>query len=91
MEKPRISPKILETLELSDKEKKVFEALLIWQWGQDVAKIAREARVARTTTLFILKKFERRKLAEKYIRINGRRVMWRYKRELESFKKSSFH
>ena len=67
----------LENLDLSENELKVMNALLDIQMYHNVTFIAKKANLPRTTTLYILKKFEKRKLAKQINGITGgKRKYW---------------
>lgn len=72
------SLRFLNSLGLSQNERMVFDALLQLKMARNVSVIARTAKVPRTTTLYILKKFEIRKLVKRAI--NGKRDLWMYNR-----------
>jgi predicted transcriptional regulator len=67
---------LINALGLSPKEKAVFDALLSFQMARNVSVIARAAKLPRTTTLYILNKFDNRKLARRST--TEKRVKWMY-------------
>jgi DNA-binding MarR family transcriptional regulator len=71
-----LSLPLLNALGLSSKEKIVLDALLSFQMAKNVSIIARKAQLPRTTTLYILKKFEKRKLAKRST--TEKRIKWMY-------------
>jgi DNA-binding MarR family transcriptional regulator len=78
MNAPRPSLALINALGLSPKEKAVLDALLSFQMARNVSVIARQASLPRTTTLYILRKFEKRKLARRSA--TEKRVKWIYHR-----------
>ena len=76
-----IHPVVMGVIGLTENETKVLNALLTFQMGRDVAKIGKVAGIPRTTTLYTLKKLERRGLA--FTTLHGKRYWWRYKRGLD--------
>lgn len=76
----KITHAFIETLDLSAKEKSILDSLLSVQLSQNVSHIAKLAKLPRSTTLYILRKFERRKLVRKIIK--GKRTYWLYRRSL---------
>ena len=81
MTKPEIHPKILDSVGLSNNEQVVFDVLLNQKLARNVSAIAKTAGLARTTVIYILKRLEQRKLAEKVL--HGKRLYWKYKKGLE--------
>ena len=81
MSTPEINPKILESIGLSDNERMVFEVLLNQKLARNVSVIAKTARLPRTTVIYILRRLEQRKLAERVLHL--RRLHWKYRRGLE--------
>ena len=73
----------LKHLNLTETELKVMDALLEIKLTQNVTFIAEKADLPRTTTLYILKKFQKRKLAERIPRLgppgrgDKKRYHWR--------------
>jgi hypothetical protein len=67
---------LINALGLSPKEKVVFDALISFQMARNVSVIARQAKLPRTPTLYILKKFEIRKLARRLA--TEKRTKWMY-------------
>jgi sugar-specific transcriptional regulator TrmB len=81
MTKPEINPKIVESIGLSENERAVFEVLLNQKLARNVSAIAKTARLPRTTVIYILRRLEQRKLAERVLHV--KRLYWKYKRGLE--------
>ncbi|MEI8327900.1 MAG: helix-turn-helix domain-containing protein [Candidatus Taylorbacteria bacterium] len=73
-----IHPVVLGVIGLTENEEAVLNALLTFQMGKDVAKVGRVAGLPRTTTLYTLKKLEKRGLA--FTTLHGKRNWWRFKR-----------
>jgi DNA-binding MarR family transcriptional regulator len=76
MNTPQPSLALINALGLSPREKAVFDALLYFQMARNVSVIARQAKLPRTTTLYILEKFENRKLARRST--VEKRAKWMY-------------
>ena len=81
MKRVEINQKIIDSLGLSENEAKVFEVLITQSLGRDVAKIARVAKLPRTTVGDVLRRLMERGLAERVIM--EKRYRWKYKRGLE--------
>ena len=62
-------------------ERKVLDAVRTFQCGRDVAKIGKVAGLPRTTTLYNLKKLEKRNLVFKTL--HNKRYWWRFKRGVD--------
>lgn len=76
-----IDPRIVETLKLSENEIRVLDVLRKYSIARRVTHIAKDAGLPRTTVVYILKRFENRKLAERIV--YGKRTTWKFKRGLE--------
>ena len=68
------------TLGLSLREQKLLDALKLLKIAASVSKIAGTAALPRSTTLFLLRKFEKRNLARRIT--VGKRTRWMYDRKL---------
>lgn len=73
------SPVLINSLGFSSNEKAVFEALISLNMAQNVSRIARTAKLPRTTTLYILHKFKERKLVTRVTL--KKRAKWMYNRQ----------
>ncbi len=71
---------ILETLDLTRAERAVLDELLAYRMARSVSHIARNAGVPRTTTLYILIRFEKRKIVKMVL--HGKRYRWMYNRTI---------
>jgi len=78
---------ILNSLKLSKNEKAVLDVLEKQKLGQNVSKIAASARVPRTTSIYILRKLERWKIARR-VKI-GKRHHWVYNKIIEHWGKKT--
>ena len=78
MKEPFSSPVLISALGFSLNEKVVLDALISLKMSHNVSQIAKRADLPRTTTLYILKKFEKRKLARKVL--TKKRYKWMYNR-----------
>jgi sugar-specific transcriptional regulator TrmB len=83
--KIHINAKIILSLGLSENEMKVFGALLDQPLAKNVSRIGKRASLPRVTTLGILRRLEKRKLAEQVL--SGKRYHWKFKRGLEFMKR----
>lgn len=81
MPKPQINPKIIGSLGLSENEQIVFDELINQKLARNVSMIAKNVGLPRTTVIYILRRFHRRKMAERVL--HGKRWYWKYKRGLE--------
>jgi len=70
---------LLENLNLSENEHKVMKVLLELKLPQNVTFIAQKAGIPRTTTLYILNNFQKRKLAVRKLNFTGHR---RYQKKI---------
>ncbi|GEM_PF-1589187 len=75
---------ILEALNMSQNEKAVFKTLEKQKMGRTVSKIARDAGIPRTTTDYILRKFEKWKLVRKIY--SRKRYHWLFNRMLRTYR-----
>jgi predicted transcriptional regulator len=78
---------ILEALNLSPKERVVLGVLQQQTLAQKISKIALRAELPHTTTSFILRKLEKRKLVAR-IKTNNH-FRWKYKRNLDVIEEES--
>ena len=74
---------ILEALNLSDKERSVLDVLRHQPLAQKISKISLQASLPQTTTAFILRKLEKRKLAMR-MRHNNHFV-WKYRKNIDLY------
>lgn len=81
MKKIEIIPKIVDALGLTENERRVFDVLLIQTLGSRVSRIAREAKLPRTTVFDALKRLQKRRLVERVT--VEKRIYWKYKKGLE--------
>ena len=51
-----INPTIVGAIGLTENERTVLGALMVFQMGRDVSKVAKRSGIPRTTTLYTLKK-----------------------------------
>jgi hypothetical protein len=77
-----IHPVVMEVIGLTANETKVLNALLTFQMGRDVAKVSKVAGLPRTTTLYTLKKLQKRGLVFKTL--HKKRFWWRFERGLDT-------
>ncbi|MES2215894.1 MAG: helix-turn-helix domain-containing protein [Patescibacteria group bacterium] len=80
-----LTPAAIHALNFSENELRVFEALEKCKTLQPASKIARMAGVPRTTALYILHKFEDRKIARR--QWGGKKYKWRYDKRIEFMQK----
>ncbi len=76
-----IHPVVMGVIGLTVNERKVLDAVSTFQCGRDVAKFGRVAGLPRTTTLYNLKKLEKRNLVFKTL--HKKRFWWRFKRAVD--------
>ncbi len=86
-----LHPSIIEAMNLSENEKKVFKALLNTQMASSVARLARLAGIPRTTAAYTIKSLQKRNVAilvrhEK----KGKRARWKYNKVL-SYRNRNFN
>ena len=72
-----------DLMNLSEKERRIFEVLGQKQMGARASKISNESGLPLSTTAYILRKLEKRKLISKS-RISGKRDFWRCERRLKN-------
>ena len=70
-------------LNLSDKEKQIFDFLVKRHIGAKASTIAKETRMPLATVAFILRKLEKRKLISRF-RIVSKRDFWKCERQIKN-------
>jgi predicted transcriptional regulator len=84
MKKIFINQRIIESLGLNEREARILDFLLGQQMGKTTMKIARAVGVPRSTAVYILNKFLKRRLVVRdESLLFGKCPVWRYKRGLE--------
>ncbi len=71
---------ILETLDLTKAERAVLDVLLAYRMARNVSQIAKNAGIPRTTVLYVLKRFQKRKIVKNTL--VGKRYHWMYNRTI---------
>ncbi len=74
-------PPLRNILDLSPKESAFLDVLLRLKMARSVSAIASQAKLPRSTALYILRKFEKRGLTRKVL--SGKRYLWMYDRKLD--------